>query len=424
MFSRAFLGIPDADPAPQDGYVAAWSANAGRSLWKPITGALLSGFTAGLIAFGVSGGGLTQDATLSYSGGVLSASNLKSGGLSSGRVTFSTTGGQLTDSASLTFSVGTLTVGDNTTNSGFLSMNGPASAQRAFRFRTANVTVWECGTSGTESGANAGANLSLDARSDAGAFIDSPISVTRAAGGALTFARPTRVTDTTASSSTSTGALVVGSGSNGGLGVAGDIYGGATLNIAGNGTFSSSSPFVTLTASGNAGELLRFTANSGTVRNWAIAHNFITAGNLEFIPSAANGNTTFSTVAMTLYGTSGNATVGDTGDQGCIVNIGRVRTLGASLGSVVDPLYLQPKFTAASAFSVARAGYIYLASPSAAGSASVTDACVVYFDAAAGTHKALDGSTTKTTPGAVSAWVKVDVQGTLYYIPAYTSKTT
>ena len=44
-------------------------------------------------------------------------------------------------------------------------------------------------------------------------------------------------------------------------------------------------------------------------------------------------------------------------------------------------------------------------------------------DAAAGTHKLVDAGTTKTTPGTVNAWVKIDVNGTIHYIPCYTSKT-
>ena len=47
----------------------------------------------------------------------------------------------------------------------------------------------------------------------------------------------------------------------------------------------------------------------------------------------------------------------------------------------------------------------------------------VSFDAAAGTHKAVDSGTTKTSPGTVSVWMKINVNGTVHYVPAYTSKT-
>jgi hypothetical protein len=56
-------------------------------------------------------------------------------------------------------------------------------------------------------------------------------------------------------------------------------------------------------------------------------------------------------------------------------------------------------------------------------STTLTDACVFRFDAAAGTHKAVDGATTKTTPSGVDAWVKINVNGAIRFIPAYVSKT-
>jgi hypothetical protein len=34
-----------------------------------------------------------------------------------------------------------------------------------------------------------------------------------------------------------------------------------------------------------------------------------------------------------------------------------------------------------------------------------------------------DGGTTKTSPGTVDAWMKVDINGVTHYIPCYTSKT-
>src|SRR5205809_3621216 len=46
-----------------------------------------------------------------------------------------------------------------------------------------------------------------------------------------------------------------------------------------------------------------------------------------------------------------------------------------------------------------------------AGPAALTDMCVFRFNAAAGTHKAVDAGTTKTTPGTVSAWIKHNVNG-------------
>lgn len=73
------------------------------------------------------------------------------------------------------------------------------------------------------------------------------------------------------------------------------------------------------------------------------------------------------------------------------------------------------------AFTVTRHNYINM--PNVAGAATVTDACVIRFDAAAGTHKALAAGSTKATPGSVQAWIKVNRAGTIGYVPVYDSMT-
>ena len=98
---------------------------------------------------------------------------------------------------------------------------------------------------------------------------------------------------------------------------------------------------------------------------------------------------------------------------------------GAVTDGYTAGLRLTPTYSAATALTVTRHNYIDLNGPtlSGAGPAALTDAAVFRFDAAAGTHKATVGATTKTTPGAVDAWVKINMNGTLLYIPAYTSTT-
>jgi hypothetical protein len=103
-----------------------------------------------------------------------------------------------------------------------------------------------------------------------------------------------------------------------------------------------------------------------------------------------------------------------------------VSTEGKSLtGALTDGYSAALTFTPAyvGAFTVTRHNYIDVNNVLLQSSAALTDACVMRFDAAAGTHKAIDSGTTKTSPGAVSAWMKININGTLYYIPAYTSKT-
>lgn len=75
------------------------------------------------------------------------------------------------------------------------------------------------------------------------------------------------------------------------------------------------------------------------------------------------------------------------------------------------------------AFTVTRHNYIDVNNLSV-GTSTVTDACIMRFDAAPGTHKAIDAGTTKTTPGTVDAWRKDNANGTIYYSPMYLSKTT
>lgn len=104
------------------------------------------------------------------------------------------------------------------------------------------------------------------------------------------------------------------------------------------------------------------------------------------------------------------------------LNLAETKTLTSSpTDDYASALTLDPGYTGA--FTVTRHNYIDAQNVSTAASAVVTDAALVRFDAAAGTHKAVDSGTTKTTPGGVDAWIKYNINGTIYYVPAYTSKT-
>lgn len=113
--------------------------------------------------------------------------------LTSGRVPYVTTGGLLTDSAGLTFSTGTneeLFVGDGS-GEATVYLNGGAGSTRNFRFRTNGTNRWSFYVSSTaESGSDAGSNFSIRAFTDDGSTIDDPLSIARAAGGAITITRP------------------------------------------------------------------------------------------------------------------------------------------------------------------------------------------------------------------------------------------
>ena len=95
-----------------------------------------------------------------------------------------------------------------------------------------------------------------------------------------------------------------------------------------------------------------------------------------------------------------------------------VVTLG---GSVADLDFMELTPTVNESYTVTRLNYVHM--DNVGGTGTVTDACAIKFDANAGTHKAVDSGSTKSSPGTVSAWMKINVNGTVYYVPAYTSKT-
>lgn len=90
-----------------------------------------------------------------------------------------------------------------------------------------------------------------------------------------------------------------------------------------------------------------------------------------------------------------------------------------SAGLTLDPAYDD----GGGGWTVTIHNYIDLNNVQLINTAAVTDGCVFRFDAAPGTHVALDAGTTKTTPGSVNKWVKINANGTVSYIPAYNSKT-
>jgi hypothetical protein len=143
---------------------------------------------------------------------------------------YSTTASTSPTSGALTVAGG-LGVAGNIQSSGSLTLapaasaavylNKPAGAyQSSISSQTAGVVRWVMllSDSGTESGANSGSNFSINGFNDAGAYLNTPLNVTRANGNVALYS-------TTASSSPTTGALTVG----GGFGCGGHIYAGGNL---------------------------------------------------------------------------------------------------------------------------------------------------------------------------------------------------
>ena len=97
--------------------------------------------------------------------------------------------------------------------------------------------------------------------------------------------------------------------------------------------------------------------------------------------------------------------------------------------STTTQLEISPNYTVADAgnHTVTRQNYINIknvATTETSGTITITDGAVMRFNADAGTHVCVDASSTKTTPSSVDAWIKTNINGTIYYTPCYTSKTT
>lgn len=81
------------------------------------------------------------------------------------------------------------TIGVDASTSLSLNING-AVGYRTLRFKTASLSRWDVATTSTaESGSNVGSDLGISAYSDAGALIDTPITITRAVTGSITLTR-------------------------------------------------------------------------------------------------------------------------------------------------------------------------------------------------------------------------------------------
>ena len=113
--------------------------------------------------------------------------------LTSGRLPFVITGGVLSSSAGLQYndSAFNLALGDGTTAIvPVFNFSSPAGQNQELRYTTNGSRRWVQRKNNTaEGGANAGSDYALLAYDDANAVIDTPISIIRAAGGAITLAR-------------------------------------------------------------------------------------------------------------------------------------------------------------------------------------------------------------------------------------------
>lgn len=108
-----------------------------------------------------------------------------------------------------TLSADYLLAGSAAASSAYVNLNTAAGWTRDINFQTATVNRWTVGTdSVSESGFNAGSNFLIRAYSDAGAVIDTPLTIPRAVSGIISSPRAWSISNNVSL----TGALTVGSG--------------------------------------------------------------------------------------------------------------------------------------------------------------------------------------------------------------------
>jgi hypothetical protein len=157
----------------------------------------------GLVTIDTTTGAVSDSALVTYKRGGASkwSAGLNRGGLNTDAFDFYdevnlATYLRITPGVGASVPNGTFVMGSNTV-SGFASINGPAGVARYLTFATAGLSRWFLRADGVaEAGANAGSDFQLYACTDAGGIIDIPISIVRAAGGAVTMARPLTLAST------------------------------------------------------------------------------------------------------------------------------------------------------------------------------------------------------------------------------------
>lgn len=212
--------------------------------WPVMTGASTFGVftalpTANYVPFATTNGQLATNVAFQYNG-----TNLLTLGVSAGNAS--------------------LQVGQDNGTATQVIANGAVNTSRGINWRTASTKRWEMIVLDAEPGADAGGKLYLNAFTDAGASIDSPMSFNRAAGTAVVFGRPATFTNTNDSTSASTGSVQINGGT----------YNAKALTFGAN---------ATAFATGTALPTMYGTSASGA------AYPFLENGNLVISPRISGG---------------------------------------------------------------------------------------------------------------------------------------
>lgn len=244
------------------------------------------------------------------------------------------------------------------------------------------------------------------------------------ASASATFASgvPVTISDSTASTTVSTGALIV----SGGVGANGQ--GTFTALVASSGNVSVNTGKFT-----NLGSVTT-QMGTGGVGFWRSGGTIGTAGDmvLQTDLGVTNGAYVFRggpTTPITIATLSGSAVAGTTPG---LATVGTSTITGGVTDGFNGSVQMTPTYDAATALTVTRHDYLILDQVllTGAGPAACTDAAAMRFNAAIGTHKALaaNGSvaclfTAASGPTgaqtAIQGWLKLNCNGTLRYIPMW-----
>lgn len=169
-----------------------------------------------------------------------------------------------------------------------------------------------------EAGSNAGSNFIVTAYDDTGVVIDNPFNITRAAGGLVQFNRPAFVNNSTASSNSTTGALVV----SGGVGVAGNAYfGGPNVILSQAGAVDSR-----FAVSTPAGQSRQFVFQTSGIPRWVTQ----ASGTSE---TGSNAGSNFQIIAYDDAGTSIDTPFSISRAAGGTMSLGRPVSVTAASGT-------------------------------------------------------------------------------------------
>jgi len=365
-----------------------------------ITGALKIGNGTAATNVGIGGGNVNAGGTLTVGG----ATSL---------------GGALTVTRSTAVDLSVLLSNTSTTNGSFfhaLCGNGTTSVRYAALIITSSETAqqqWQLGFNGS---------TALLLRDNTNSY--SPLAITAGASTAAVM-----------SFNCSLDATAFGTAGNvfaGGVSIAKTLYAGSIIAIS-NRTTAGVGQIIASDQS-NTNKTLRIGFDGTSNVGWLQAGEVSVANRpLNLNPNGGGVNLGAAGVTNTLLGictfsdatssaltVAGGAILSLPDETTAALRTNCIRTIAAGVtDGYLGGISLSPTYNGA--FTVTRHNYWNLTN--AAGTSTITDAAVMRFDAAIGTHKALAAGTTKTTPGAVTGWLKVNVNGTLHFSPLYSSQT-